>query len=84
MLDIDVATDQRSLAMLQDALSQLPDAEYQDITVIWDNREKLTGESTNNAGGQPDSIRRRHPGSLAVLPLTGASQGRRQRYIPTD
>ena len=84
MLDIDVAADQRSLATLQDALSQLPDAEYQDITVIWDNGENLTGGSTNNAGGQPGSIRQRHPGSLAVLPLTGACQGRRQRYIPTD
>ena len=67
-----------------DPLSHLPDTEYQDITGIRDTGEKLTGGSTNNADGQPDLVRRRHPRPLVVIPVTGASQRRRQRPIPTD
>ncbi len=84
MLDIDVAADEPSLVTLQDTLSQLPDADYQGITGIWDNGEKLTGGSTNNSGGQPDPVRRRHPRPLVVIPVTGASQRRRRLPTPTD
>ncbi len=56
-----MTADKPSLATLRGALSQLPDAEYQDIKGIWETGEKLTGGSTNNAGGQPDPVRRRHP-----------------------
>ena len=42
-----MAADKSFLAALRDALSQLPDAEYQDIKGIWETGDKLTGGSTN-------------------------------------
>ena len=78
-----MAADKSFLAALRDALSQLPDAEYQDIKGIWETGDKLTGGSTNNADDQPDPVRRQHPRPPVVLPLTGASQRLDQRPIPT-
>ena len=49
-----VAADKPSLATLRGALSQLPDAQYQDfldIKGIWETGGRLTDGSTSNADG---------------------------------
>ena len=51
---VEPAADKPSLATLRGALSQLPDAQYQDfldIKGIWEIDGKLTGGSANNADG---------------------------------
>ena len=60
------------MAADQPSLATLRDAEYQDTKGIWDTGEKLTTGSTNNAGGQPDPVRSRHPRPPVELPVSRA------------
>ena len=51
---VESVTDKPSLATLRGALSELPDAQYQDfldIKGIWETGGKLTDGSTSNADG---------------------------------